>query len=81
MSTEPEAPTAVEGTEEITAEEGKESSTLKVIGWLSLGVVVAAVGLFVGCEIRNRYKFNHRNPYDFYTHAGEQQTGEFGLGV
>jgi hypothetical protein len=44
-------------------------------------VVVAAVGLFVGCEIRNRYKFNHRNPYDFYTHAGEQQTGEFGLGV
>jgi hypothetical protein len=81
MSTEPEAPTAAEGTGGKTAEECKESSTLKVIGWLSVGVVVAAVGLFVGREIRNRYKFNHRNPYDFYTHAGEQQTGEFGLGV
>ena len=77
MSTEPETQTAAE----VSAEETKESSTQKVVGWLSLGVVVAAVGLFVGCEIRNRYKFNHRNPYDFYTHAGEQQTGEFGLGV
>ena len=77
MSTEPEDQTAAE----VSAEETKEFSTLKVIGWLSVGVVVAAVGRFVGCEIRNRYKFNHRNPYEFYAHAGEQQTGEFGLGV
>jgi len=81
MSTEPEAPTTAEGAGEKTAEEAKESSTLKWIGWLSVGLTVAAVGFFVGRELFSRYKFNHRNPYDFYAHAGEKQTGEFGLGV
>jgi len=76
MSTEPEA---LVDTVEI--EEIKESNTLKVIGWLSVGVAVAALGVFVGRELRNRYIFNHRTPYDFYAHAGEQQTGEFGLGI
>ena len=73
MSTEPEAQTA--------EEETNESSTMKVIGWLSVGVAVAVVGVFVGRELFSRYKFNHRTPYDFYTHAGEQQTGEFGMGI
>jgi hypothetical protein len=77
MSTEPEAQTAAE----VTAEECKETSTLKVIGWLSVGITVAALGIFVGREIRSRYKFKRRTPYDFYAHAGEQQTGEFGLGI
>jgi hypothetical protein len=76
MSTEPEALVA---TAEI--EETKESNTLKVIGWLSVGVAVAALSIFVGRELRNRYKFNHRTPYDFYAHAGERQIGEFGLGI
>jgi len=40
---------------------------------------VAAVGIYVGRELRKRYKFNHRTPYDFYVHAGEQR-GEFGMG-
>jgi hypothetical protein len=44
-------------------------------------LAVATVGFFVGRELLSRYKFNHRNPYDFYTHAGEKQTGEFGLGI
>jgi len=52
-----------------------------VIGWLSVGVAVAALSIFVGRELRNRYKFNHRTPYDFYAHAGERQIGEFGLGI
>jgi|CZKF01.1.fsa_nt_gi hypothetical protein len=77
MSTEPEATTAAE----VSAEETKESSTLKWVGWLSVGITVAVIGIFVGREMRSRYKFNHRNPYDFYTHAGEKQTGEFGLGI
>jgi len=81
MSTEPEAPTAAEGAEEKTVNETKESSKLKWIGWLSVGITVAAVGFFVGRELLCRYKFDHRNPYDFYAHAGEKQTGEFGLGV
>ncbi|HME56963.1 MAG TPA: hypothetical protein VKF63_01390 [Terracidiphilus sp.] len=77
MSTEPVVQTAAE----VSAEETKESNTLKVIGWLTVGLAVAAVGFFVGRELLCRYKFNHRNPYDFYAHAGEKQTGEFGLGV
>jgi hypothetical protein len=53
-----------------------------MIGWLSLGMAVAAVGIFfVGREVRSRYKFKRRTPYDFYAHAGEQQTGDFGVGV
>jgi hypothetical protein len=64
-----------------TEEETKESSTLKVIGWLSVGMAVAAIGIFVGRELRNRYKFKRRTPYDFYEHAGEQQPGEFGVGI
>jgi hypothetical protein len=77
MSTELEAP----ATAQVSAEETKETSTLKVIGWLSVGITVAALGIYVGRELRNRYKFNHRNPYEFYAHAGEKQTGEFGLGI
>jgi hypothetical protein len=78
MSTETEAPNAAE---EASSDEEKESSTLKMIGWLSVGVVVAAVGIYVGRELCNRYKFNHRTPYDFYSEAGKRQTGEFGLGI
>jgi len=64
-----------------TAEDAKESSTLQVIGWFSVGMAVAAVGIFVGREIRSRYKFKRRTPYDFYANAGEQQASEFGVGI
>lgn len=73
MSTEPETVTPVE--------EEKDSSTLRVIGWFSVGMAVAALGIFLGNEIRNRYKFKRRTPYDFYSNAGEQQANEFGMGV
>ena len=76
MSTQPETLIAEDETKET-----KESSALRVIGWVSLGVAVAAVGVFVGRELRKRYKFNHRTPYDFYSEAGKRQTGEFGLGI
>jgi len=85
MSTEPENQIAAEApaVEEANAEEQKKSSTLKVIGWLSIGIAVAALGVYVGRELRGRYKFNRRTPYDFYDHAvgKEKQAGEFGLGV
>jgi hypothetical protein len=62
------------------AEEAGESNTLRVIGWFSVGMVVAALGIYVGHELRNRYKFKRRTPYDFYSNAGEQ-AGEFGMGI
>jgi hypothetical protein len=46
-----------------------------------VGLAVAAVGIFVSCELRSRYKFKRRTPYDLYAHAGEKLTGEFGLGI
>lgn len=65
----------------MSADETKETSTLKVITWVSLGMAVAAIGIFVGREIRSRYIFNRRTPYDFYSNAGESQAGEFGVGI
>ena len=66
--------------------EAETSSTtnynaLRAIGWVSVGVGIAAVGLFIGRELRKRYVFNHRTPYDFYANAGTQTASEFGMGV
>ena len=62
-------------------DEQEDSKTLKVIGWVSVGMAIAAVGLYVGREIRQRYKFNRRTPYDFYSNAGNRQSTEFGVGI
>ena len=78
MSTESESLTLAT---ETPADDKKESSTLRVITWFSVGMAVAAVGIFVGRELRSRYKFNRRTPYDFYANAGENQAGEFGVGI
>jgi hypothetical protein len=54
---------------------------LRTVGWISAGVGAVALGLVVGREIRQRYKFNRRTPYDFYAHAGDEQELEFGVGI
>jgi len=61
-----------------TEEEAAGSPVLRAIGWMSVGITLAAIGIFVSRELRSRYRFNHRTPYDFYDHAGES---EFGVGV
>ena len=59
-----------------------ETTLLMTLGWLSAGLGAVAVGLFVGRELRQRYKFNRRTPYDFYSHSGDEvQDIEFGLGI
>ena len=78
MSTDTESLTSAE---ETSADERSESSALKVITWLSVGMAVAAIGIFVGRELRSRYKFKRRTPYDFYSGASEYQAGEYGVGV
>ena len=62
-------------------DEQDESKTLRVIGWFSVGMAVAAIGLYLGRELRQRYKFKRRTPYDFYSNAGSRQTSEFGVGI
>ena len=43
---------------------------LRNVGLVSAGVTALAVGVVVGRELRHRYKFNRRTPYDLYAHAG-----------
>jgi len=78
MSTEPETPTPVE---EASADAKRERTTLRVIGWFSVGMAVAALSIYVGHEMRSRYKFKRRTPYDFYANAGEHHASEFGTGI
>jgi len=83
MSTEPRelTPEALANAEQALAEQTSESKTLRVIGWFSVGMAVATIGIFLGYELRNRYKFNHRTPYDFYANAGPQTANDFGVGI
>ncbi|WP_255551043.1 hypothetical protein [Granulicella sp. dw_53] len=59
----------------------EESTLFKTVGWISAGLGAVALGLFVGRELRLRYKFNRRTPYDFYAHSGDEQDVDFGLGI
>ncbi len=54
---------------------------IRTASWASLAVGVAAVGLYVGRELRIRYKFNHRNPADFFAHAGGKLPADYGMGI
>lgn len=56
-------------------------SVLVTASWASLAVGVAAVGLYVGRELRIRYKFKHRNPADYYAHAGDEPSADYGIGI
>lgn len=57
------------------------SGALRAIGWTSVAVGVTALGLFIGRELRLRYKFNRRTPSDLFSHAGEELGAEYGVGV
>jgi hypothetical protein len=55
---------------------------LRALGWASVAVGITALGVFVGRELRLRYKFKHRTPSDFYSHAGDESPStEFGMGI
>lgn len=59
----------------------KGKSTAAILGWLSVGMAVATLGIWVATEILSRYQFKKRTPYDFYANAGEKQASEFGMGI
>jgi len=63
---------------------GSESggNLMRNVGLVSAGITVLAIGVVVGRELRQRYKFNRRTPYDFYSHSGDQTPDlEFGVGI
>lgn len=61
---------------------GEGRKVLRNIGWVSAGITALALGVVVGRELRCRYKFNRRTPYDAYAHSGDRmQDVEFGVGI
>lgn len=60
-----------------------ESSSLKTAAWFTVALSALALGVFLGREIRMRYKFKRRTPYDYFAHAGDDRNdpAEFGYGV
>jgi hypothetical protein len=68
--------------EDLPTEKGPSSALIKTVAWVSAGLGAVALGLFVGRELRQRYKFNRKTPYDVYAHAGDQiQDMECGVGI
>lgn len=62
--------------------EAEESNMLKTMGWISAALGAVALGLLVGRELRLRYKFNRRTPYDLYSHSGDELPDvDFGVGI
>jgi hypothetical protein len=61
----------------------KESSTaFRVVGWTSVALGIAALGVYVGYELRARYRFNQRTQYDLFSHAGDSiPAAEYGMGI
>ncbi|WP_419805649.1 hypothetical protein [Terriglobus sp.] len=49
--------------------------------WVTGAVAVVAAGLYAGRELRSRYKFKRRTPYDYYAHSGDRSDLEFGVGI
>ena len=68
----------VEDSMEFARQEGR--LVLRNVGWVSAGITVLAVGVVLGRELRQRYKFHRRTPYDLYAHAGDV-TGDMECGV
>ena len=70
----------VEDSLEYAAQEGR--AVVRNVGLVSAGITALALGVVVGRELRQRYKFHRRTPYDVYAHAGERgHTVEFGVGT
>jgi len=81
-----DTPTSVSGTVPLPREgqdsdDEEETTLIKTVGWISAGLGAVALGLFIGRELRQRYQFNRRTPYDFYAHSGDEQDVDFGLGI
>ena len=75
----PEEMVIAEDTQE---DDGVEPHLLRTVGWVSAALGAIAVGLLVGRELRQRYKFNRRTPYDLYAHSGDDMPDmDFGVGI
>jgi hypothetical protein len=59
-----------------------ESSLLRIVGWVSVLLGMAALGIYAGRELRLRYKFKQRTQYDIFSHAGDTfPATDYGVGI
>jgi len=57
-------------------------SAMQAIGLVTIALATISLGLYIGREIRFRYKFYRRTPSDFFSYAGDSITAtEYGMGV
>ncbi len=59
---------------------------LRNVGFVSASITALAMGVAVGRELRQRYKFKRRTPYDIYARAGGSMPKvsadlDFGVGI
>lgn len=66
---------------EMPSDKSGEHKALRAIGWFGVGMAAASLGIFLGMEMRSRYKFKRRTPYDFYANADGQPVDEYGVGI
>lgn len=80
LETSPETETHAQ---ELAACGSSSSALTRTIGWISVGAGMVALGYFVGRQLRARYNFRRRTPYDFYSHAGDEynNNAEYGVGI
>ncbi len=76
--------TTVDGFRAVLSEALPEGgpAIIRTVAWTTAGAGALALGLYVGRELRQRYKFHRRTPYDFYAHSGDRTPDvEFGVGI
>ena len=55
---------------------------LLAAAWVVGGLGVVTLGLLAGRELRGRYKFKRRTPYDYYAHSGDRSAGlDYSVGI
>lgn len=67
--------------ENAPAEQTSAQQLLSTAAWAAGAVAMIAAGLYAGRELRSRYKFKRRTPYDYYAHSGDRSDMEFGVGI
>ncbi len=57
-------------------------SPLRAVGLATALLGAVTLGLYIGRELRLRYKFRRRTPSDFFSNAGDPiASAEYGMGV
>ncbi len=55
---------------------------LQTLGLATVLVGAVTMGLYIGRELRLRYRFRRRTPSDFFSNAGDPVTSaEYGMGI